>query len=55
MGSDPITGPCTICGRRPTGLMEVSLRGELTCVEHRVSGRCVFCGRPRPSRQRARG
>lgn len=37
---------CTLCGRRPLGVAEVSLHGELTCARHAVSGRCVLCGRP---------
>jgi len=34
---------CTMCGRVPLGSATASLRGEITCVEHPVAGRCVFC------------
>lgn len=37
---------CTVCGARPAGPVEVSLYGEITCVGHVISGRCVFCARP---------
>lgn len=40
------TQRCTLCGRPPSGLMSVSLPGELTCAEHPTIGRCVFCAWP---------
>lgn len=39
---------CTVCGRHPLGVYELSAQGEVTCVNHPVAIRCVFCDRPHP-------
>jgi len=44
--SGPFNRRCVLCGARPTGLVEVSLHGEIACIGHVISGRCVFCNRP---------
>lgn len=43
---DPRDRRCVLCAAPPAGLVEVSLHGEITCVGHVISGRCVFCHRP---------
>lgn len=47
MTAAPAVSPlCTLCGRPPSGVAKVSLRGELTCARHPTSVRCVLCSAP---------